>query len=245
MRHRRALPIGLVAILLGLLLLPVTAGAAGTLDQFFLPTPTNINGLFGVSGGGGQMTGQTFTAGITGTLTQVDLYIAFITATTPHGSAPLTVQIQSVTRDGAPSGEVLGSATVLASQVPIDPNPGWVAVPITARSVAGKQYAIVLSTPDPLTDYAVYRTTEPVGFTPYAGGRLWFFTPTVGVWFTEPVLYDSFFRTYVTRPGPPFTPPGPPSPLPSGRPANPPPLTPPNRTSVAQAGAPASLPPSR
>jgi hypothetical protein len=145
------------------------------------------------------LTGQTFTAGITGTLTRVDLYLSFFNGSTLLTASPLVVQIQTVTSDGAPSGTILGSGTVLASEVPLEPHPGWVSVPIRAPSVVGSQYAIVLTTPDPRTVYGVYRTSRAVGGDPYSGGRLWFFATEAGGWFsTGPDQYESFARTYVT-----------------------------------------------
>jgi hypothetical protein len=194
-----SIAIALVMILLGALIPSRPVGATGTLDQFFEPTAQN--GGFGSSFGAGdeRMTGQTFTAGVTGTLTQLDLYISLLNGASLPTAVPLTVQVQTVMSDGAPSGTVLGQGSVLASQVPIEPERGWVSVPIRAPSVAGNHYAIVLTTADPRTVYGVYHTAQPVGGTPYSGGQLWFFATEAGGWFsTGPDRYESFARTYVT-----------------------------------------------
>lgn len=197
LERQRALLLGITVIILAVSLVPLTAGAAGTLDQSFVPTVSNVLGEFDIFGGDQrQMTGQTFTAGITGTLTQVDVYLGRNTQNAP-GTAPLRVQIQTLTSGGAPTGTVLGAVSVAASAVPLDPNPGWVSVPISAPSVAGSRYAIVLSTDDPRTNYGVYdsRQESPL----YPGGRLWYFVPSAGgQWETNVALpNDSFFRTYV------------------------------------------------
>jgi hypothetical protein len=104
--RRRAMLVGLVTILLVATFAPVAVGATGTLDQFYVSG--DITRVFGV-GGISPMIAQVFTAGITGTLTEVDLHIEAINA----GSSPLTVQIQTV-----PDG---GGRVALSSAVPAFP----------------------------------------------------------------------------------------------------------------------------
>src|SRR4051812_25012302 len=96
--RRRAILLGLVMTLLGAFLVPVAVGASGTLDQ---SNPVVFNRSWEPIIGTEQIA-QTFTSGITGTLDQVDLYLwALAGQTTP---APLTVQIQTISSDGSPSG---------------------------------------------------------------------------------------------------------------------------------------------
>lgn len=197
--HRQGVRLcGVVIILLALTLVPLAVGATGALDQFFLPTATNVLGEFCVNDADHRSeTGQTVTAGITGTLTQVDVYLARNTQNAP-GTGPLHVQIQTLASNGAPSGTVLGSADVPASAVPRD-TPGWVSVPISAPSVAGNHYAIVLSNDDPQTNYCVSDSRQDMPR--YQGGQLWFFVTVNGTsfWETNVALpNDSFFRTFVT-----------------------------------------------
>jgi len=96
------------------------------------------------------------TAGVTGFLDHVDLYLD------QFGSPPanLNVEIQT-TVNGAPSGVVIGRGTVSPSSVPAAGRPTWVSVPLRlvfrrfvlppifavsgVPSVAGQQYAIVVS----------------------------------------------------------------------------------------------------
>ena len=132
-----AVIVGLVALLLALVALPA-AGAQGILDQ------SNDSGpQFGPFINSAGMA-QPITAGRTGTLTQVDLFIGM-----ERPSNDLVVEIQTLNAAGLPSGIVLGGATVPAGQIP-----PWPGVPLPATSiafsvpvVAGGRYAIVFPNP--------------------------------------------------------------------------------------------------
>lgn len=118
----------------------IPARAAGTLDQSNT-TPTNS----GVELCSTYLLGQTFTAGSTGSLDQVDLDLS------EEGSqvlGNLTVQI-TTTSGGQPTSAVLATATVAQAAVSNWPVSSWVQVPLSppAPSVAGTTYAIVLSAP--------------------------------------------------------------------------------------------------
>jgi hypothetical protein len=189
--RRRAMLVGLVTILLAATFAPVAVGATGTLDQFYVSG--DVTGFVGV-GGVSPMIAQVFTAGITGTLTEVDLHMEAINT----GSSPLTVQLQTVPDGGGPSGTVIGSASVPAGKVPLYPNQGWVPVTISAPSVAGTQYAIVLSNPGGIGGYQVDASLQP-GEQLYQGGALWVISahPEDRHWSSfTPV--EAFFRTFVT-----------------------------------------------
>jgi hypothetical protein len=98
---------------------------------------------FGVSSGVWQA--QSFTAGLTGDLDQVDLLLWKDATTT----APLKVEIRTLS-GGVPSTTVLASAFVPATSVPTGrPAQAFVSVPLSppAPSVAGTQYVIVCRPP--------------------------------------------------------------------------------------------------
>jgi hypothetical protein len=84
--------------------------------------------------------GQTFTAGVTGSLEGVTLAIGRLS-----NPGPLTVQVQAVAA-GLPSGVVVASAVVATAAVDADGGLHDVAVDLPATlSTAGTEYALVLS----------------------------------------------------------------------------------------------------
>jgi len=169
------------------LIVAATASAAGTLDQ----QSTTSNNAHAVAGT--LKPAQVFTAGITGQLDQVDLYLVDgPMSATPAGD--LTVEIWTVSGDG-PGSKIGGaSATVLRGAVT---SAAWVHVPISAPSVAGTQYAIVLSSsasslgdcPDVCWSWLADDNN------PYAGG-LSYYTLNGGPWVAQ--ARDLAFKTYVT-----------------------------------------------
>jgi hypothetical protein len=164
---------------------PGTAMAAGTLDQQVITGPND-----GFAPSSNYTPAQVFTAGITGQLDQVDLYLNAGFLGSPSGD--LTVQIWTVS-GGQPSAHVAGaSATVKAGTVNTST---WVQVPISAPSVAGTQYAIVLSTttstgdcPDSCWNWLADKND------PYAGGGS-FYSASGGAWVAQ--ARDQMFKTYV------------------------------------------------
>jgi hemolysin type calcium-binding protein len=89
-----------------------------------------------------QSRAQTFTAGRTGTLDRVDLFLY----RGPDTVQPLTLEIRN-TVGGMPGSTVLASATLMPADVPNGPGAAaFVAITFTpgAPVVAGTQYAIVL-----------------------------------------------------------------------------------------------------
>ena len=128
------------------LLLPLTAAAA-----LAIPAPAMAVGALDQSQDGGfagsnvvwgsVQAAQSFTAGISGDLDQVDVLLA-------RSGSPgdLTVEIQTLS-SGVPSGTVLASGSVAAASV--TGSYAWIPVPLSpvAPSSAGVQYAIVLSAP--------------------------------------------------------------------------------------------------
>ena len=129
---RRTRTFLITAVAAAAALIPAAGASAGTLDQ--QQTLSNFGGLQVDST---NSKAQTFTAGLTGQLDQVDLALSGMSVTTP-----LTVQI----RDGsatAPGDTVLASASVPTSAVTSSES----FVPITFASpasvTAGTQYSIV------------------------------------------------------------------------------------------------------
>jgi hypothetical protein len=179
-----------VSLIAGMLVsLGVAAGpaaAAGTLDQH----QTNFDTQRGL--GGTTLAAQTFAAGITGQLDQVDLKLSVV-----GSPADLTVEITTTTAAGHPTSTVLGTATVSAGSIPTTPT--TVSVPLTAPSVAGTQYAIVLSSPT--VGWQFYSMSTG----PYSAGSAYLSTDSGATW--TPIGHqisggpfvseDFFFNTYV------------------------------------------------
>jgi hypothetical protein len=159
------------------------ASAQGTLDQ-------SVDGsTSGVGFHGSQRLAQTFTAGITGVLSQVDLELS-----TEYGPAPLSVDIESVDANGHPSGTVLASATVTPPSA--FSSPTWFSLPLSNGPivVAGTRYAIVLA--DPTDSGLTAWFTEVANPNPYSGGYLLHSENSGTSWTGEPA-FSLLFRTYV------------------------------------------------
>lgn len=163
---------------------PHAATAAGPVDQQYLG-PANSNSTLYSN----VLLGQSFTAGRTGLLDQVAV---FIERTGSPG--PITVQIQK-TSSGVPGGPVLATTTVAESA--ISTAAGWLTVPFSSPAVVlnGQQYAITLASggDGSSTYYSLYLH----GANPYAGGTSTAaFTPSF-VWQILPG-YDFLFQTFVS-----------------------------------------------
>ena len=176
-------------------LIPAAGASAGTLDQ--QQTLSNFGGLQVDSS---HSKAQTFTAGLTGQLDQLDLALSGMSVTTP-----LTVQI----RDGsatAPGNTVLASASVPTSAVTSSES----FVPITFASpssvTAGTQYSIVALNESPAISGWFWYAGKTDTASAYEGGRLYSSPngpPGTGPWFEGNTMADFEFKTYVTPPPPP------------------------------------------
>jgi len=190
----RAAAAGLAATVMSLVVAPI-ASAAGTLDQ---TQPTfSQNACLVVDNT--HSYAQTFTAGLTGTMDQVDLALG-VTGS-PIG---LTVQITPLLPDnsGQPAPVPLTAATVLPASV--STTVGFVSVPLNppAVSLAGTQYAIVLSLPNGAAPNTFCWAYAP-GAYPNAKGLAWSsnpaaIPPSVPIWNYFPGN-DFAFKTYVTQ----------------------------------------------
>jgi hypothetical protein len=160
-------------------LLPGTASATvlGSLDQSNDPASSNPPGI----GTPGQIA-QTFTAGKTGYLTEIQLFLV--------GSGTITASIEP-TSGGLPTGVVLASSSESWDGI------GWVEFPFAAPAsvISGTKYAIVFNT-------GANGSTEGSGDT-YSGGQALLLA---GTWmsmqdaFPSSVLFDFAFKTYVDVP---------------------------------------------
>ena len=179
----------------GGLVLTVVSVPLGTLDQsaegsdgyaFYQPQGYPTAGVKGAA--------QTFTAGLSGLLTQVDLRLARASWTTEA----ISIEIHAT----EPGGALLAvSNPVLAAEVPLEPTFDWVAFTFAAPAsvTPGQMYAIVLP-PDIVTDdidptYLWAGTGADV----YADGVTW--DQYVGDPTWHPYVFgdDRTFRTYVTE----------------------------------------------
>ena len=192
----RALGSRLVGMLVGLAVLALCATAVvaadpGAPDQSQAISPPNI----AFAPRNVTYVAQTYTAGLSGTLDQVDLLLSRLDPLDRN----LIVQIQA-TVAGLPSGVVLDTAHVTPAQVPVSNFPDLSVVPVPlpgSQSVAGTQYAIVVSDP----------TAAPFGGSqylwggssgnPYAGGDALLSFDGGVTWLNESTL-DMGFKTYVT-----------------------------------------------
>jgi hypothetical protein len=171
--------------------------SAGMLDQ--QQTATSAGGGLGVASI--QTAAQTFTAGITGDLDGIDLYLSKADATVTD---PVTVEIRNAS-PGFMGTTVLAGASIPASAVPIV-TPSWIAttfatpVPVTA----GSHYAILAYTNAAVPkDYGWHGMASDV----YAGGTALLSpaSPPLFTWLPQEDR-DQAFRTYVV-PAPGSTPP--------------------------------------
>ena|SRR5262245_35569887 len=142
---------------------------------------------------------QTFTAGLSGLLTRVDLFLSKENWTTD--AEHMGIEIRAVD----PNGSLLASSSiVLASAIPFEPNYSWVSFTFAAPTTvsAGQVYAIVLP-PDEAQndDYdPTYRWPGPYDDV-YAGGVTWDkYCNSSGEypWQSYDFGSDRTFRTYVS-----------------------------------------------
>ena len=178
-------------------LVSAASASAGTLDQ-----QQSVSNFGGLQVANNNSKAQTFTAGLTGQLDQVDLAISNMMATTP-----LTVQIRNGTAT-APGDTVLATASVPTSAVPSSES----FVPITfatpAQVTAGTQYSIVALNDSTGWFWYAGKTPDMSPTSAYEGGRLYSSPngpPGTGPWFEGNTLADFEFKSYVAPPPPPGT----------------------------------------
>jgi hypothetical protein len=166
---------------------------AGTLDQqqpTVAPMALNAHST--------QSVAQTFTAGLSGKLDQVDLNLN-MSGSPP---VPLTVDLRDVS-GGLPGNAILASQSVLSSGVVAFPGSGWVSFVFStpAPVTAGAQYAIVAHSAAVFPE--TYAWSQGMGTDPYAGGSAYLASPPTAPWMPVPIGPPDFaFKTYVV-PQPP------------------------------------------
>lgn len=168
-RHALALCAGI--LLLGMLPGSALAGSGGVLDQSNASTETTCYGH-------ADDLAQTFTAGKSGTLTEVDLWMSW----DGTGTAAVTVSIEN-TSSGAPVGPPLATATATVTSTP-----AWVQFfptpPLTITSLTA--YAIVFA---PGSDVNICNAAD------YSGAQSWDYD---GAWYVYAGEGHSFaFQTFV------------------------------------------------
>jgi hypothetical protein len=197
---------------------PPTPTGPGTLDQKQTstesdpPLPNFTPYAFQVSGSGTnegeQVIAQTVTAGLSGTLDQIDLRMADYSGQDgANPRQPLTVEIRDVA-SGKPGSTVLASTTVPPADLPECGNPDcfgdWVSIDFASPATVteGTPYAIVASVNDPLDMWGWQFVMRPEPDDPYPGGKLlgrfgqgdWVFADDGSF------LLDMTFQTWVTTP---------------------------------------------
>lgn len=159
-----------------------TALAAGTLDQSY----TSLQNQFADIDSTWSFS-ETYTAGRTGTLAQVSVLLTDVCSSC--NQPILTVEIDTS------KGVVLNVVHIVPSGLTNGGSPGygyctWVPVTVSAPQIAGKHYAIVLSSNSPLT-YGWCGTSQ----NGYAGGSEYKSSPPGSKW--KRVAGNLDFMTYV------------------------------------------------
>lgn len=168
------------------------AQAASTLDQDIAFSTSDCNTEV-YSGAG---IGQTFTAGLSGPLTSVEVFLVDVEERT--GTEPgLTVALAS-TSSGLPVGVALAASTIPDSDVPSVPGVVTVTFSSPATVTAGEQYAILITTSE---TYSNYKWCGD-GADTYSGGTGLDDSPSDRNW-RQTAYKDMSLRTYVDVPAAP------------------------------------------
>jgi hypothetical protein len=173
-----------LVVVYGVCALVPGAASAGTLDQQQLVS--NQGQIVDTT----QSVAQTFTAGLTGGIDQIDLMVAC--AGFCPASAPLSVEIRNVSA-GVPGPTLLGTSSIPASAV--IGTPAFVPFTFAAHAPvsAGTQYAIVASSAASAGTQYHWSDESPA---PYAGGASWYLQPPGTTWGSLGDI-DQTFKTYV------------------------------------------------
>lgn len=140
---------------------------------------------------------QTFTAGVTGTLSGVAIDVT----SSPNSSFPLHVAIRTVTSSGMPSPIILGETTLRSGSAPISQ---VITFPRAISIVAGDQYAIVVNyegAPPAGQGKSLGMWSGASGDT-YPGGKS-FASISDGILWSQSAEGDFHFQTYVNLMTPP------------------------------------------
>jgi hypothetical protein len=170
------------AMAIQLAVFPLAAGAAAVVDQSFT-NPDTAGPLINECC---SPIGQTFMAGLDGTLAGINIYVE------SESVFPLRVRIFGTT-DGMPNSTVLGETTLTTSDAPID---RLITFPQLIGISAGTQYAILADYPSgPPAGYQQFQGAwHGAGGDLYAGGAMW---ALEGQTWKQVSDIDTHFRTYV------------------------------------------------
>ena len=181
----RTIPI--VLTLTFALLQPAVSRASAIKDQAFEPSPDTIPTIFRE-----YRWAQTFTVGVTGTLTGVEVLVAQLFAVQPQD---LEVTIFD-TVNGVPHAPLTASFHLSPSTIPLVPHVvnfdsyAWLHAVFALPVTGGDVLAIVLSTGDMSQYYWAGKFSGG-----YPGGRL--YETTGGSWHSDYPTEDQAFRTFV------------------------------------------------
>jgi hypothetical protein len=181
-RRGRSLPLAVLAVVLGLLLFPVAAGAASNrVDQ----RQTVVTDVALVAAHFQEAT-QTFTAGKSGVLYQVDVAVARGASVYPQNCVAL-ILLAVDPATGKPTGAQLGFST---GQCFTDTALHWASLSFDAPSVAGTQYGIEIP-PAANTEVSMrwYGSHDPNA---YPRGHIY-----SGIGYQGPGVGATAFRTHV------------------------------------------------
>ena len=186
----RALISFFVAFTLSLAVTAAPVAAVGLADQNQEQPPTD-----GFVARSVTFVAQTFTAGLSGTLNQVDLRLGRLDPLERN----LTVQIQTVL-GGTPTGVVLASAVLTPADVPVQNFPDLTFVSLVlppSESIAGTAHAIVVSYPAAAPFGGAQYLWGATGGDPYPSGEA-LLTFDGGTSWLHQSDFDMGFRTFVT-----------------------------------------------
>jgi hypothetical protein len=189
---RKYLAVSVVAAVAAFGAIVGTASAAGPLDQSQTDA-TDAQPIPGNPAFPSYRVAQTFTAGRTGHLDQVDLLLR-----RQLNPGDLIVEIRSAPH-GVPSDAALTAVTVPESTVPSGGATVWVSVPfdVPADSVAGTEYAIVVHAPEGFCGGDCWAWLTGPG-DPYVSGRPLFALDGANWAEAAETGIDFAFKTYVT-----------------------------------------------
>jgi len=202
MNHRNAVLGGLVLLTtfaLGACVpdAPPAPTADPIVDQQSVVSPLNAyiftgTGTNSVGGGANLITGQVFTAGITGSMTKLSLSFQQ-DSSVPNPAATLDIKVEAAASNGLPTGPVLATATYSGtgsiSRALIDLS---LSAPVAV--VAGQRYAILLSSTTNV--WQVNQTAIVSGAGTYPGGDVFVVNQTFPSGASIPYS-DLYFRTWV------------------------------------------------
>lgn len=168
--------------------LPLSSSAQSILDQSFT-APTNLSAVINECC---AFVGQTYTAGVTGTLAGISIDVG------SGSSFPLHVAIRTVA-GGLPTTTVLGDVTLSSSSSVLSQ---LIVFPQVIPQVAGVQYTIVvnhLGAPPPGPGQAQGDWVGATG-NAYPGGDLVFSVDGVSWLVESPDNFDLHFKTFISPP---------------------------------------------